>query len=81
MDMVKTIESITELLIGKKSAPTKKTAKAKPKRKTAKKKGKWNEHTNWCHSNDNSFSSGFYLLQNEEEGLNETPLVHTAYIF
>ncbi len=40
MDMVKTIESITELLIGKKSAPTKKAAKAKPKRKTAKKKGK-----------------------------------------
>ena len=40
MDMVKTIESITELLIGKKSAPTKKTAKAKPKRKTAKKKRK-----------------------------------------
>ena len=37
MDMVKTIESITELLIGKKSAPTKKAAKAK--RKTAKKKG------------------------------------------
>ena len=36
MDMVKTIESITELLIGKKSAPTKKVAKAK--RKTANKK-------------------------------------------
>ena len=39
MDMVKTIESITELLIGKKSTPTKKVAKAKPKRKTAQKKG------------------------------------------
>ena len=40
MDMVKTIESITELLIGKKSAPTKKAVKVKPKRKTAKKKRK-----------------------------------------
>ena len=40
MDMVKTIESITELLIGKKSAPTKKAAKAKPKRKIVKKKAK-----------------------------------------
>lgn len=41
MDLQKTIESITELLIGKKKAvPIKKTAKSKPKRKTAKKKGK-----------------------------------------
>ena len=40
IDLVKTIESITELLIGKKSAPVKKVAKAKPKRKTAKKKRK-----------------------------------------
>ncbi len=40
MDMQKTIESITELLIGKKSVPTKKIAKAKPKRKTAKRRGK-----------------------------------------
>ena len=41
MDLQKTIESITELLIGKKkAAPIKKTTKSKPKRKTAKKKRK-----------------------------------------
>ena len=41
MDLQKTIESITELLIGKKKAASiKKTTKSKPKRKTAKKKGK-----------------------------------------
>lgn len=41
MDLQKTIESITELLIGKKkSVPAKKSTKAKPKRKAAKKKGK-----------------------------------------
>ncbi len=38
MDMQKTIESITELLIGKKKAASiKKSTKAKPKRKAAKK--------------------------------------------
>ena len=38
MDMQTTIESITELLIGKKkAAPIKKSTKAKPKRKAAKK--------------------------------------------
>ena len=38
MDMQKTIESITELLTGKKkAAPIKKSTKTKPKRKAAKK--------------------------------------------
>jgi len=38
MDMQKTIESITELLIGKKKATLiKKSTKTKPKRKAAKK--------------------------------------------
>ena len=41
MDLQKTIESITELLVGKKNAAQiKKETKSKPKRKTAKKKGK-----------------------------------------
>jgi len=41
MDLQKTIETITELLIGKKkTAPIKKATKSKPKRKTAKKKRK-----------------------------------------
>ena len=41
MDLQKTIESITELLIGKKKAtPIKKATKPKPKRKTANKKRK-----------------------------------------
>ena len=41
MDLQKTIESITELLIGKKKAtPIKKATKSKPKKRTAKKKRK-----------------------------------------
>ena len=41
MDLQKTIESITELLIDKKKAtPIKKATKSKPKRKTANKKRK-----------------------------------------
>ena len=41
MDLQKTIESITELLIGKKKAtPIKRATKSKPKKRTAKKKRK-----------------------------------------